>query len=118
LDSNDRFVHKVLTRNRSRGQLCLAEDYVEDFYRRHSGIMVLRHVWSCELGPEDLESQEDGQDATQHQEQLVGLLRAELGHGLSCLVAVGHGFGPEGSPGSIRVPTRPSVSENHLALGN
>src|SRR5438093_13233730 len=56
------------------------------------------------------------QDATQHQEQLVWLLRAELGHGSpSRLVALGHGFGPEGRPDSIRVPTRPSAGENHLA---
>src|SRR2546422_3239236 len=113
---HDGTIHQVLPRNRRGGPQGRAEDDVDDHGRRHGGILALLDACRQPLDPIGREGQEKGQESAQHQEQLVRLLRAELGHGSpSCLVALGHGFGPEGGPGSIRVPTRPSACENHLA---
>src|SRR2546425_3114347 len=119
---HDGSVHQVLPRNRRGGPKRPAEDDVDHNGRRNGGVGALRNARSRPLNPIGREGQEDRQEAAQHQKQLVRLLRADLGHGLSArLVAVGHGFGPERRSGSITVPSRlPSVritkrrmAENH-----
>src|SRR5437867_25325 len=115
---HDGTIHQVLPRNRRGGPQGPTEDDVDDDRRRHGGILVLWDARRQPLDPVGREGQEKGQEPAQHQEQLVWLLRAELGHGSpSRLVALGHGFGPEGRADSIRVPTRPSAGENHVAAG-
>src|SRR5256712_940118 len=114
---HDGAVHQVLPRDRRGGPECRSEDDVQDYRRRHRSILALRNAGrSHPLDPIRREGQEDRQEATQHQQQLMWLLRAELGHGLSsALVAVGHGFSPDGGAGSIRVPLQPSARENQFA---
>src|SRR5207245_9657119 len=87
-------VHQVLPRDRREGPECRSEDDVQDYRRRHGSILALRNAGrSHPLDPIHREGQEDRQEATQHQQQLIWLLRPELSHGLSsALVAVGHGF--------------------------
>src|SRR3989442_5075455 len=110
-------VHQVLPRDRRGGPERRSEDDVEDYRRRYGGILALRNAGrSHPLDPIGREGEEDRQEAAQHQQQLMWLLRAELRHGLSsALVAVGHGFSPDGGAGSIRVPLQPSARENHFA---
>src|SRR5438445_4172915 len=114
---HDGAVHQVLPRDRRGGPECRSEDDVQDYRRRHGSILALRNAGrSHPLDPIRREGQEDRQEAAQHQQQLMWLLRAELGHGLSsALVAVGHSFSPDGGAGSIRVPLQPSARENHFA---
>src|SRR5712664_4136010 len=110
-------VHQVLPRDRRGGPERRSEDDVEDYRRRYGGILALRNAGrSHPLDPIGREGEEDRQEAAQHQQQLMWLLRAELRHGLSSrLVAVGHGFGRDGRAGSIRVPSQPSARENQFA---
>src|SRR5207247_7300725 len=75
------------------------EDHVDDQRGRHGAILARGYSWRGRpLDSVLREGQENGQEAAQHQEQLVRLLRAEFGYGPSCLVAVGHFAPPPGVP--------------------
>src|SRR5947199_3439713 len=91
-------VHMLLPANRRGRQESSTEDDVEYKGRRDCAVLTRLNSLVCRLDSIDCHRQEDRQEATQHQEQLVGLLGAELGHGLSCLVALGHGVAAQTPP--------------------
>src|SRR5437773_6836076 len=94
---HDGAVHQVLPRNRRGSPQSPTEDHVDDQRGRHGAILARGYSWRGRpLDSVLREGQENGQEAAQHQEQLVRLLRAEFGYGPSCLVAVGHFAPPTG----------------------
>src|SRR5437773_4028590 len=113
---HDGAIHQVLPRNR-RGRPQSSTENDVDYNRRRDGRMhARRNSLVCRLDRIDCHRQDDRQDAAQHEEQLVRLLRAEFDHRLlSRVVALGHGFGDPRAIRSIWVPTLLTVGENQPA---
>src|SRR6059058_5734350 len=104
---HDRAVHQVLAGHCRRRPHGSAEDHVDDDGRCNVSILGLRNSLVRPLDAVNRHRQEDRQDAAQYEQQLVGLLRAELGHGFpSRLIAGRHGFSCPPETVSIWVPAR------------
>src|SRR5206468_4661508 len=113
---HDGAIHQVLPRNRRGGPQ--GDRKSKGVYYSHgdSAIVAWRYYLVCRLDPIDCHRQEDRQDAAQHEEQLVRLLRAEYIERAPCRdVALGHGFGDPRAIRSIWVPTLLTVGENQPA---